>query len=109
MIVRPRPKDWLLAALTLPPLPWQCCCTLIDKVDKEMLPHAAAGLNLKSPGAGTSSSRREHTLSPLTISGSLRSCTQVKAQEIMPFSVDLFVFLLVFTNSVAQTEVFMAD
>lgn len=41
-------RDWLLAAPLSPLLPWQCC-TVIDKVDKEMLGHAPDRLDLKSP------------------------------------------------------------
>ena len=39
-----------------PLLPWQCC-TVIDKVDKEMLGHAPDRLDLKSPRWGNSSSQ----------------------------------------------------
>lgn len=53
--------------LPLSPMPWQCC-TVIDKVDKEMLGHAPDRLDLKSPGCRTAAAR-QHTLSPLTISG----------------------------------------
>lgn len=44
-------RDWLLAAPLSPLLPWQCC-TVIDKVDKEMLGHAPDRLDLKSPRWG---------------------------------------------------------
>lgn len=40
-------------------LPWQCC-TVIDKVDKEMLGHAPDRLDLKSSGWGTVAAR-QHT------------------------------------------------
>lgn len=49
-------------------LPWQCC-TVIDKVDKEMLRHAPDRLDLKSMGCRTAAAR-QHTLSPPTISSS---------------------------------------
>lgn len=49
-------------------LPWQCC-TVIDKVDKEMLGHAPDRLDLKSLGCRTAAAR-QHTLSPPTISSS---------------------------------------
>ena len=48
---------------SLPLLPWQCC-TVIDKVDKEMLGHAPDRLDLKSPRWGSGSSQTAYTKSP---------------------------------------------
>ena len=48
---------------SLPLLPWQCC-TVIDKVDKEMLGHAPDRLDLKSPRWGNGSSQTAYTKSP---------------------------------------------